>query len=185
MEDQSLYQQRDVRPIPDPTTLTNELVSRARDDIRRELDAIRVQLQLSLDGNKGLYMERFLRVEETFKTVDQRFQGVTDKIQLIVVASKEASGTTLQATKDLQTAQNINTAQTLQRIETQLTKQIEQLVTLINTRVDATEGKITDIKERQSAVEGRAAGIGTSWGVIVVVAGLVIAVVSIVFKVLR
>ena len=201
---------------PDPTALTNQLVDKAREDIRRELsyvehgltqrieavlqllslrvdaidtatqlvqewrDKLPAQLDLAMTQAGRNVMERFLRVDERFNTQNEKFASVDQQFQERDVRMEQSTAATrlateqaassvklaidaaLQAQKEAVAAQNTNIAQALSRIEQTAQKQIEQLVTLLQTTAGAQNDKVDDIKERVTLIEGRTAGITTA-----------------------
>lgn len=173
-------------PIPDPTKLTADLVEKARQDIRREIDFVRQILSQRLDAMdiatkllqdwretlpgmtamRDVVGERFQRVEERFNVVFEKFAGIATQFEerdtrtrSEATATKTAVDAAFQAQKDMVAAQNANIAQALARIEATAQKQIEQLVTLLQTSAAASNDKIDDMKQRLSLIEGRTAGI--------------------------
>jgi hypothetical protein len=64
------------------------------------------------------------------------------------------------------------------------TKQIEQIQTILNTITESTNDKIMDIKARMGASEGRRAGGQENWSMLLSVAGVLIALGSLVTVVL-
>lgn len=176
---------------PDPTTLTNELVDKAREDIRREIDFVRQILSQRLDamdiatkllqewretlpGRLREAINAQINVtDERFRRVDERFNVIIEKFGTIAIqfeerdtrsrgdatATKTAVDAAFAAQRDMVAAQNSNIAQALARIEATSQKQIEQLVTLLQTTVAASNDKFDDMKQRVSLIEGRTAGI--------------------------
>ena len=178
-------------PIPDPTALTNTLVEKARDDIRREIDFVRQILSQRLDAMdtatqlmqdwretlpkrldealvayRRVMEERFNVVNEHFKVIGEKFAGIATQFEerdvrssTNAVATKTAVDAAFQAQRDMVAAQNTNIAQALARIEATSQKQIEQLVTLLQTTTSGTNDKVDDLKQRLTLIEGRTAGI--------------------------
>jgi uncharacterized membrane protein len=90
---------------------------------------------------------------------------------------------TLMAQSRLVDQQNTSFAQALSRIEATAQKQIEQVLTLAQTTSAASNSKHNDLKDRVALIEGRSAGIGSTWGVLIgvlgflgMVAGLAVAI---------
>jgi hypothetical protein len=137
-------------------------------------------------------LQRFETVDQKFDTRDERFSGIQTQFNERDVRTEQSSTATkiaidaaLQAQKEMVAAQNTNIAQALARIEATGQKQIEQLVTLLQTSVQATESKISDLKDRLALIEGRSAGIGSSWGVIAAVVGMAIAATAVIYAMLK
>lgn len=209
-EPESAWPRGDFRPVPDPTRLTAIAVEAAKDDLRREIGAAREVLQARLDAmDKAIVLlqtilDRMLPLAQAqvdhlqhlmnqrFDTHEQRFLGVTTSFAERDVRTEQSSHATklaidaaLQAQKEAVAAQNAHIAQALGRIEATGQKQIEQLVTLLQTSIQAAEGKISDLKDRLTSIEGRSAGIGASWGVVAAFIGFTIGAIGVVTAIFK
>ena len=174
-------------------------ISGAREVVQARLDASDkaiILLQTTLDRIPAQIMDQVknLRqlVDQRFETQEERFRGVQVQFTERDVRSEQSSNATkiaieaaLQAQKEMVAAQNTNIAQALARIEATSQKQIEQVVTLSQTTAAAIDGKINDIKDRLALIEGRSAGVGSSWGVIAAVIGFLIGICGLAFAVLK
>lgn len=178
------HQSGDVRPIPDPTTITSMVIEAAKQEMRRELQAAREILEARLDASdKAIVLLQTTQdripghviqqishleslMEQRFKTEGERFRGISvqfseldKRMDQAATSTKIAVDAALQAQKEAVAAQNANIAQAMARIEATATKQIEQLITLLQTTAGASNDKIDDLKQRLTLMEGRTAGI--------------------------
>lgn len=112
-----------------------------------------------ISEHAALRTERFASIQRQFEDWDRR----TDLA--------------LESQKQLAAQQNISAGQATAKSEASFTKQIESLGQLVHTKADAANAKSDDLKERMDRIEGKGAGIASSWGVllgfIVLVGGLI------------
>jgi hypothetical protein len=176
-EDQLPNQPSGWRPVPDPTTLTNELVSKAvaalREIIETRLNAndkavklletrqelIPQQIKDEVAHLRQLHDEKFSAIIEAidvFKdTVNGRFSlgdVQTDKAARDVKSAVDAA---FAAAKEAVGEQNKSNALSITKSETAFTKQIDQLSESVRLVVKNTDDKIADLKDRLVAMEGR------------------------------
>jgi hypothetical protein len=129
----------------------------------------------ALREGKDLLQERLRTQDERFHGIQVQFQerdlrleqsstATRTAVDAALIAQRESAAAQLQAQKDAATAQNTNIAQAMARIESTATRQIEQIVTLLQTTTGATNGKVDDLKERLTLIEGRTAGITAATG---------------------
>ena len=154
----------------DAMDTATRLLERWRDTLPEQLDNAMMQAHRTIT-------ERFLRVDERFVTMTEKFAS-NDKqfaerdtralqayeanrlfTEQAASSTKLAIDAALQAQKEAVAAQNTNIAQALARIEQTAQRQIEQLVTLLQTTAGAQNDKVDDIKERVTLIEGRTAGL--------------------------
>lgn len=177
----------DIRPIPDPTALTSALVEAGKEELRREVAFVRDVIEARFDAmDKAIVLLQTMQdripqrmgeslmqlqhlTDERFNTQQQKFLGIETqfterdtRMDQAATATKIAVDAALQAQKEAVGAQNANIAQAMARIEATATKQIEQLITLLQTTAAASNDKIDDLKQRLALIEGRTAGITTA-----------------------
>lgn len=117
------------------------------------------RLNEALTAYQNVVEQRFQVIMEKFQTITIQFEERDTRARGDAVATKTAVDAAFQAQRDMVAAQNANIAQALSRIELQSQKQIEQLVTLLQTTTGSTNDKVDDLKERLTLIEGRTAGI--------------------------
>jgi hypothetical protein len=135
------------------------LLQEWRETLPRRLDE-------AMQCHKDVTVERFQRVEERFNVMLEKFAAMNISFRerdiradQSSVSTKVAIDAALQAQKEMVASQNTNIAQALARIEATAQKQIEQLVTLLQTTTGGTNDKVDDLKQRLTLIEGRTAGI--------------------------
>ena len=169
-------------PVPDPTTLTNEAVSKA-------VGALREVLEEQIRGGLAVQDERVKALAETVRvfkeTVSDRFdlgEVQTDKATRDVKSAVDAA---FAAAKEAVSEQNKSNALSIAKSDTTFTKQIDQLIDVVKTNTKATDDKISDLKDRIVAMEGRGRGMTDTWGWIFGAVGMAVAVVAVVELLLR
>ena len=150
-------------PVPDPTTLTNELV-------RAAVTAAVDRIEARMDGTDKLQSEKFIAIEQRIianrEAVDARFE-LLDK-QTVKASSdvKSAVDAAFAAAKEAVSQQNLANQQASQKQEAAFTKQIDQLAASVaqiskanddklNDIRKTNDDKINDLKDRIVAMEGR------------------------------
>jgi|SRR5665213_658493 len=157
----------DIRPIPDPSTLTTS-------QLHRELASLRELIEARLDGTDK-------RIEIQFIERDKRAEQTAKDSKLAVDAAFSAA-------KEAVKEQNTSSALAIDKSEKATTKQIDGISSLISASSKATDEKIEDVKARLQMIEGQKAGVGMSAGVllqIVLAASAVAAIIAVVVDVLR
>jgi hypothetical protein len=170
MDGDDTRQQRDVRPVPDPTVLTTE-------QLRRELGSLREILQARLDGmdraqellngdmrrvpsETDKQVQHLRELHETkFDGVQTQFEERDKRTEQLSLASRTAIAAALQAQKESAIAQNESNAASVTKSEGAFTKQIDAIGLLVQSTKIAIESNIADIKERLTSIEGRTMGM--------------------------
>ena len=149
-------------PVPDPTTLTNELVGKARDDLRREIGSLREILEArmsQMDAERGLLLkimdERTAETQRRFDERDLRF-GERD------AARTEAVRTALNAAKELSDARDASADKAIEKFEVSVREQIAQIGELAESGRQQLSTQIQGLKERLDRGEGGDAGAATA-----------------------
>jgi hypothetical protein len=130
MTDEFLVSPQIVTTVPDPTTLTNQLVSRAISSLRELFEA-------RFEGNENLYLERFRAVMDRFELIDKQATKTASDVKTAMDAAFAAAGAAAQ------------------KQEAAFTKQIDQLTSNVQLIAKASDDKLTDLKDRIVAMEGR------------------------------
>jgi hypothetical protein len=213
-------------PVPDPTTLTNQLVSRAVGAVRevleariednsRRIDALKENLTESISYAirelKELHDEKFKAIRSTSDERLKALDGVISANRAAVADRFELlDKQTIKAAADVKSAvdaafaaaasgvsqQNLANQQASQKQEAAFTKQIDQLADNVRQISKAigdqigdlkktNDDKISDLKDRIVAMEGRSSGSAQTIGFVIGALGVAIAVVTVVVSVLR
>jgi len=155
-------------PVPDPTELTSKATEAAKDQLRRELDAVKHVLEARLDGmDKAIELfqkhndltplqmkdwihnvhtlldQRFETVNERFRTIAMQFTERDTRTEQIARGNETALTAALNAAKEAVNQQNIAFTQATSKSEAAFIKQIDQLVALFQTGMKALDEKIT------------------------------------------
>ncbi len=127
-----------------------------------------------------LHSEKFRSIQVQFMERDTRTEQTSRDAKVAVDAA-------LQAAKEAVGEQNKSSALAIAKSEASTAKQIDQIQVVINSNTKGTDDKIDDLKTRLTTIEGRSAGVGSTWGVllgaigmIVGIAGMIAGVISVV-----
>jgi hypothetical protein len=162
-------------PVPDPTTLTNELVSKATSALRELLES-----EIQRQQEKGeIYQEWFNTIPQTtaktaileekiraltevvavFKqTVNERFELGDVQTEKAARDVKSAVDAAFAAAKEAVGEQNKANSASITKSEVSFTKAVDQLSDTVKLNTKTTDDKIDDLKDRLVAMEGRGAG---------------------------
>lgn len=207
------------RPDPDPTTLTTA-------QLLRELAALADRMTIRIDGDRNTvnarldamdhaqnlfdqYLQRMTTIgdreiahlrevhEEKFASIGKQFIERDTRVEQTARDTKVAVDAALQAAEKAVGKQNESFALSINKSEAATTKQIDQQAMNLQTTATGLDGKIDDVKERLTRLEGEALGVltadakqsskmstnQTSTGLIIGVIGAVVAVVSVLIAV--
>jgi hypothetical protein len=174
-----------VRPIPDPTTLTNELVEKATNALREKLE-VRLDSMEKISKDVEITITRHVDIaaknvsdlteakieslkllhEEKFVGVGTRFTELGTRLTQSDTYKQTALDAALKAAQTLVDLQNDNTKDSITKTEQLFTKQVDGLTSVID-----------DMKDRLTVIEARGAGRGDLWGYIIGAGGLIYALV--------
>jgi hypothetical protein len=174
-----------VRPIPDPTTLTNELVEKATSALREKLE-VRLDAMEEAWKEAGTTITRHADIaaknvsdlteskieslkqlhEEKFVGVGTRFTELGTRLTQSDTYKQTALDAALKAAQTLVDLQNDNTKDSITKTEQLFTKQVDGLTTVID-----------DMKDRLTVIEARGQGRGDIWGYVIGAAGVIYALV--------
>lgn len=168
---------KDWRPVPDPTQLTNELVEKAnaalKAVIEARLAAIDAQIALlqadirsrpaeiehSITHLERLHDQKFATVAEQFSSVQKQFNERDERSRDAKIASDTAVSAALQAQKEAAGESAKSFALSIDKSERATLEQITQQRSQIQSSTTNLDGKIDDLKERVTRIEGAAVGI--------------------------
>lgn len=183
-------------PVPDPTVLTTqqlireilavrELIETRLDGMDKAINLIQVQSDRvpgHIDGAvsrlQELHAEKFDSIAIQFKERDSRTEQTSKDNKVAIDAA-------LQAQKEAVGKQNEANSQAIAKSEAAFIKQIDQIGTLITTMNSAIDGKINDIKDRLTTIEGVKKGSNELWGYLIAIAGLGVAILAVMFKIAK
>lgn len=135
---------RDIKPDPDPTTLTT-------DALHREVAAIEELFDAKLKTLTETTAEKFRGIEIQFALRDTAAEK-------LAAADQKAISAALQAQKEDAAARNESNAAAIAKSEAGFTKQIDGIGILINTMTRSFDDKLTDLKSRLDRGDGRTVG---------------------------
>jgi hypothetical protein len=148
----------DLIPRPDPTALTATAVRQAKEDLRRELSALREVLEARMDRadtERKLLLqvmdERADGIERRFAERDARFAERDEhRVDAVRVA--------LDAARELNDERDKSTEKASGKFEESVREQIGQIAALAEASRDVLDAKISTLKERLDRGEGAAGG---------------------------
>ena len=171
----------DRRPIPDPTVLTTQQLQREiqalRDILNTRIDAVQDQLHVRLSAmDKAMEVataivthtpteidKQILHLKELhdakFAAIDRQFENRDSRAEQANRDNKENVAAALNAAKESVKQHNDASALAIAKSEAATNKQIDQIMTLFHTSNGSLEGKIGDIKDRLTLIEGKGAGV--------------------------
>jgi len=164
----------DVRPVPDPTVLTTaalmQAISSLKEVIYTRLEGMDraivlfdgTVMRMTVETDKKLTHLRelvFERIEGDRNGINQRFVERDVRVEQTARDTKVAVDAALAAQKEMGNKQTDSFAQSIAKSEAATSKQIDQLGQLLSTTNTATDGKIADIKERLTRIEGEGKGV--------------------------
>lgn len=175
----------DWRPVPDPTTLTNEAVQKAvaaLDELTRaRIEGDRREVQTRLSGMdkavdvlaawrdrlpevvraevahlERLLTERFTTYDVRFEGIDKQFEERDKRTEQLTLASSKAIDAALQAQKESATETKKSGDLSIAKSENSTAESIRQLQTLFQTSNGSLADQIADLKGRLDRGEGKA-----------------------------
>lgn len=136
------------RPVPDPTLLTTE-------SITREVDGLRVDLLSEVGHAHDLFTAELSRIEQRF---DQKFRDLAERTAEQKKDTKDALDAALAAAKEAVASQSASSEKSITKSETATIERIKGVETLVATGSKATDDKIGDLKDRVIAIESARLG---------------------------
>jgi hypothetical protein len=177
-------------PVPDPTLLTTQQLTREIEGVRDLLQASNRSLRELMESrlasiDKQLELRETFR-EEKFKGIEKQFEERDKRAEQASLSNKQAVDAALDSAREIVTEQNRSSTTATTKSEATTLKQIEQLGIMLQTATKALDDKIGDLKDRMTRIEGRSEGNvessdNTKW---VVGAGIAIAGVIVSFALL-
>jgi len=204
---------REVESLKELLITRLDAIEKATIVAHEDLVRVPTEVQKQVAGLRELHDEKFIvnaeriaslaavleKYETEFIKVAKLEESLTDFKEVVTENkkdSKEAVSAALLAAKELVANQNASNATAAGKNEANVTKQIDGLTTLIQTLSNGLEGKISDVKDRLTRIEG--VGIGAASnnlakqasgsyafmiaGFVVAVLGLISGVMIVIFK---
>jgi hypothetical protein len=184
----------DIRPIPDPTTLTTAQLFREITNlslqVQHDIAALRAIIETRLDGyDKAIaLLQRFadkvpsevdVKVNQLQSLHAEKFRSIEGQF----TSSKVALDSALQSSEKSNAEKNALQALAISKAETSVAEQLKGINVAISGVERVLNDKVLAIKERLDRMEGQSSGVGQSWGVIVAVVGIVIAVTALIVRI--
>ena len=196
----------DWKPVPDPTLLTTQqlmaAISALKELLFTRLDAMDKAVVLLSDSVNRVPTDTTREVSHLKTLHEEKFEGIQRQFQERDVRAEQESrnnkvslDAALQAAKEAVGKQNESFALSIAKSEASTMKQMEQQGQLIGTSNNALESKISDLKDRVTAIESK--GIGQlsantahvtssrdAWGIVAVVVAVVAVAVAVVIPII-
>jgi hypothetical protein len=155
--------------------VAHEDLVRVPTDVQKQVGTTKELLIEKIDAiNKSMSLH-VAHLEKQFDTIEkQRVEQKTD--------TRTAVDDALKAAKELVFQQNQANNMANAKSEAAFSKHIDQLATLLTSEKNASNDRITDLKERLDKSEGKSVGIKDYTAIILAVAGLVIGAVAIIIS---
>lgn len=177
-----------VPNAPDPTERTTQVLLREsfmlRELIETRLNAMDkaiLLLQAKIDREPQLSAV-VAKMEERFASIDKQFVERDVRVGQAQDASVTAVNAALQAAKEAVAEQNKNNNEAFGKSEAGFTKQIDNIILLVQAQAKGMDEKIDDLKNRIVSIESVKAGGESSWTWVVIVVGIALATLFVVFK---
>jgi hypothetical protein len=193
MDEHKTYRD-DTKTLVDPSTLTTQQLWREIASLKELLlshvdridtavkvahdDLVRVptEVQKSVAALKEL---TWVRLDDLEELVKQRFNLVETSRVEQKTDTATAVTAALNAAKEAVAEQNKSNTVAIAKSEASTTKLLDQLTILINTTASGLEGKINDVKDRLTTIEGRSSGRKDFWGYIIGGIGLIATLITV------
>jgi DNA anti-recombination protein RmuC len=188
-------------PFPvDPSTLTTaqllrevasleKLVNQRMDAIEKAVtvaheNLVRVPTEVdkAIGHLREVMLEKFATMSERFTNIQTQFDERDVRVEQTAKDTKTAVDAALAAQEKSAGKQADSFALSIGKSETATTKQIDQLVQLIQQDRKATDDKVADIKDRLTRIEGTGQGRTDMWGWILAGVVALVAVAGFVLK---
>jgi hypothetical protein len=137
--------------------VAHEDLVRVPTDVQKQVGNLKELIDLKFDGVNNLIEQEGQLRDEKFSGVQRQFESNKVAVDAALSAQKEAAG----------------------KQEASFSKQIDAQAEIIKTTVSASDGKIEDLKERLTRIEGKGEGRRDFWGWIVAAAALIVSLIII------
>jgi hypothetical protein len=173
---------REIAALKELITTRLEAMDKAIVLFSDNLTRVPTDVDKQVGNLKELHDERFSRVATQIDAIQRQFTERDGRVKEAIYAAKIALDDALLAAKEIGNVQNQASALAILKSETATAKQLDQIGFNLQTIQAALHDKIDDVKTRLTSFEGRGQGIGSSWGVLATIAGIVIAGLAIFFS---
>lgn len=186
----------DIRPVPDPTTLTTQ-------QLHTHTAGVRSILEARLEANEKIMDAVWNRIEKIDAIIEKevnhlkevhsvKFEGIQTQFaerdtrqEKTSESDRVALGAALNAAKEAVGEQNKSSASAIAKSEAATTKQIDQIGVMNLATNKSTDEKIEGIKADLTFIKGQAKGLGAGWGLLVGALGILIAIATLIAMVLK
>ena len=149
-------------PRVDPTKLTTEAVNIAKEDLRREMSAIRELAETNLHSLRTEVMSEIRRIDDVsvqkFNGIKQQFDERDERVNQTALSGRISLDAALAAAKEAVGEQNKSNTLSIDVASRGTTKQIDALQELFTTSIRSVEDKIADHQRRLDSGEGSTRG---------------------------
>jgi hypothetical protein len=166
---------REIAALKELITTRLEAMDKAIVLFSDNLTRVPTDVDKQVGNLKELHDERFKRVDTKFGGIQTQFMERDSRTEQNAKDSKVAIDAALQAAKESVAETNRSSALAIAKSETATTKQIDQQGLTLQSIQAALNDKIDDLRTRLTGFEGRGQGIGSAWGVLATIMGIVIA----------
>lgn len=178
------------------TSIDKSIETAHQNEVRRptEIDRVINELKMLQDEKfksvSKQYDERIVFTErlnesaslltiEKFNGVEKQFRERDVRVEQTAKDTKVAVDAALQAAEKAVGKQNESFALSIAKSETATMKQIDQQGAIIGNATSSLDGKINDVKERLTRIEGNSTGKKDFWGYIIGAIGLISTLITI------
>lgn len=174
-----------INGIDKEISLTHEDMVRFPEDVQKSVDNLHT---LHEEKFRSLNEEFKRRFEDISSLINEKFSGVEKQFQERDVRVEQTARDTKVGVDAALLAvgkQNEYFALSIAKSEAATMKQIDQQAALIGSSTNALDGKIQDVKERLTRIEGMSTGRKDFWGYIIGAVGLLAAISTLLAMVFR
>jgi hypothetical protein len=143
-------------PRIDPTVLTTEVIDKAKEDLRREMETIVTGLRIEV-------MSEIRRVndvaDQKFNAIKQQFDERDTRTEQAAAEGRISLDAALAAAKEAVTEQNKSNALSIEKSEVATQKRIDANELLSRTSLAALSDRLDDVKERQDKGQAGVNGV--------------------------
>jgi len=201
-------------PVPDPTTLTNELVSKANAALREVLEAkieglasltqgqfeaqdkatkllekwrdtLPLEINAAVGHLKDVHEEKFHRLEELIQSIKDLMGEKFSSVGTQFQSGGTALSAALQAQKESAASTNESNTKAAEKMEASFSNLLLKSDATLQTMKSSLEMQINDVKSRLDKGEGRSTGMSATGALIVGGVGVLVGIGSLIALALK